>query len=279
MSHVLIAGYGALGKVVASLLISAGYQVTALSRQPKEIPPGIDFIQGDLTQIRSDQLPKAIDWVIYCAAADNHSEEAYTNAYLQGVKQLLNKLQRKPLQGFFFISSTGVYGQDQGQVVTEGSETKPTQFSGKILLAAEQQVQQSGISHCCLRFSGIYGPGRTYLLRKICEGGLLAEPGQHFTNRIHIEDGAGFIVHLIQQGSFLPIYNVSDSKPCLKREVVEWIGTQLGKSFPDEAPTNKVTGKQVSNQRLLETGYQLKYPDYKAGYTPLLGEYSFRIDT
>jgi len=98
-----------------------------------------------------------------------------------------------------WVSSTSVYGNNQGDWVDEASPTHPISFSGKLLLEAEQQIQSLPCAHSIVRFSGIYGPGRTRILSQIKAGvGRAAKPEQ-WSNRIHSEDCAGVLAHLIER--------------------------------------------------------------------------------
>jgi hypothetical protein len=51
-------------------------------------------------------------------------------------------------------------------------------------------------------------------------------------------------------------------------EVLTWIAHQLGWAVKDMQAAR--TGKRMSNQRMLATGFELQYPDYKKGYQALI---------
>ena len=94
-----------------------------------------------------------------------------------------------------------------------------------------------------------------------------------WTNRIHRDDAAAFIAHLINMHIRSQLtqdcYVVTDSFPVSQYEVLQWIaqqrGVEVGKSMPQV-----LGGKRMSNQRMLATGFSLQYPDYKVGYSAML---------
>ena len=119
--------------------------------------------------------------MVYAAAADRSTEEAYRLAYVDGVRNLLAApaLQRSPPRRFFFVSSTAVYAQDDGEWIDESSPAGPTHFRARLLLAGESLVRESAsaatATRCCV--SGIYGPGRTRLIERVRSGRAIDAPG------------------------------------------------------------------------------------------------------
>jgi dTDP-4-dehydrorhamnose reductase len=94
-----------------------------------------------------------------------------------------------------------------------------------------------------------------------------------WSNRIHRDDAAAFIVHLIKMvldgQSVQDFYVVTDSCPVSQYEVLHWIAAQMGMDVGTEIP-EIIGGKRMSNQRMLSTGFSLKFSDYKAGYSAML---------
>jgi nucleoside-diphosphate-sugar epimerase len=104
-----------------------------------------------------------------------------------------------------------------------------------------------------------------------------ASASPHYTNRIHVEDCAGVLAHLIELAkvqALEPVYLATDSSPTPMREVVSWIAQQLDVSdFLAADAVNERGNKRISNQRLLSTGYVLRYPDFRLGYRELIADY------
>ncbi len=129
------------------------------------------------------------------------------------------------------------------------------------------------VAHSIVRFSGIYGPGRERLLTQVRAGkGRPAEP-QQWSNRIHADDCAGVLAHLIGRfadgASLAPVYVGTDCLPVTQHDLRNWMAAQLGVTLEDEIVLQKSI-RRCSNQRLLEAGYKFIYPSYKEGYLSLI---------
>ena len=129
-----------------------------------------------------------------------------------------------------------------------------------------------------MRLSGIYGEGRLYLVSTAKD--LAKWPQEnHWSNRIHRDDAAAFMVFLVTQAlagkALAPCYIVTDAKPTPQYEVLQWIATKLNVEAQVATPVIE-GGKRLSNQTMLATGFKLQYPDFKAGYQSLLNEVSMQ---
>ncbi len=122
------------------------------------------------------ELPEDVDIVVVAIAADTSTEDAYRAAYLNGVKNVLDALERPSIepQRILFVSSTAVYKDSGGAVVDESTPTEPTRFSGKVLVEAEDllfaRTRGTKTQPISLRLGGIYGPGRTRLIDQVRSG-------------------------------------------------------------------------------------------------------------
>jgi nucleoside-diphosphate-sugar epimerase len=217
---------------------------------------------------------EAFDVIVISMTPAERSDAGYEQAYVQTCRNLVAGLKRHQQQPrlVLFVSSTAVYGQNDGSWVDESSPTQPESFSGNRLLEAEQVIQESGFAHSCVRFSGIYGPGRNRLIEQVKQQRASASP--HYTNRIHADDCAGVLAHLIElqhKQDLAPVYLATDSSPTPMVEVVSWIAEQLGiRDFLASDAVNERGNKRISNQRLLASGYSFRYPDFRAGYASLI---------
>src|SRR6202012_5242651 len=124
---VLILGCGYLGRAAGRELVARGFDVTGWGRSvggagelPDDgIPPGI----GDLADPSDwEGLPRNFDAVIHCASSGGGGAEVYRRVYLEGARRALREL---PRARFLFVSSTSVYGQNDGSLVTEASPAEP----------------------------------------------------------------------------------------------------------------------------------------------------------
>ncbi len=292
MARILVAGCGYVGSELARVLVAEGHQVWGLRRRPQALPQGVRAAGADLTQparlaelfARSDG-PRGLDVVVYAAAADGGDEAAYRRAYVDGPRNLLEALRRageRPRRSFF-TSSTGVYAQDDGSWVDEDSPTEPTSFRGARVLEGERLLLASEIPATVVRLGGIYGPGRTRLAERVRRGEAELPTGPtRWTNRIHRDDAAGILRHLIalELAGRSPgaVYVGVDDEPASQADVLRWLARRLGVELPDRAespaaPTSaRAPGrnKRCRNARIRALGYRFRYPTFREGYEALL---------
>jgi nucleoside-diphosphate-sugar epimerase len=283
-TRILIAGAGDLGVRAGLLLHAAGAQVFALKRNPSDLPPELHPLAADLTRPETLTSLPEVDQVVYSVAADTSSDEAYQQAYVVGLSNLVQSLsvQRAPLERVLFVSSTAVYAQTDGSWVDESSLAEPDGFSGIRTLQAEALLQHAGFRHVVLRSAGIYGPGRTRLLDQVQSGKASYDPQQpEYGNRIHVDDLARAIVHLLQLSTAASLYNAVDHEPAPRQQVLQWLATSLGApapravasaaaAEPSSARRARATDKRVSGSLLRESGFQFVYPSYREGYAQLI---------
>jgi len=274
MKRLLIAGCGDVGIRLGRRLDPQQWLVHGLRRNPQALPANVQPVRADLLDPGSlKEVAEHWDAVVYQATPDERTPEAYRNAYVRGLENLSRHCATKRL---VFVSSTGVFGQSQGEWVDERSATQPDAFSGQILLEAEALVSQLG--GLTVRFSGIYGPGRDFLIRSLQSGRAecRASPPQ-WTNRIHSEDCAGVLAHVLELNNPATVYCASDSRPAPRCDVLDWLAGQLDIPRPvrvapdhDSRDADANQGKRVCNRQLLDSGFTFQYPDYITGYRELL---------
>lgn len=272
MSKILIAGCGKIGTALATSLTEQGHDVFALRRHiPTESDPRIHWISIDLNDASTlKQLPHGIEYVYYTAAANDYSSTAYQHAYVDGVINLQNHLDTTVTKRCFYISSTAVYGQVNGEIVDETSVTEPTNFSGQTLLDGEAIWT---LPVTCIRAAGIYGPGRTRMIDSIRNGDATLSPQPVFTNRIHSDDLVGFLQHCLALEKPHPIYIACDNESATKNDVITWLATQCHVPLPQQTSDENSpqrSNKRCSNTLLRASGYTLLYPTFREGYSELL---------
>jgi len=281
--RILIAGCGYVGSALAERLVAAGHTVFALRRRPRGLPAGVEPVPADLSDPGTLRgLPPDLAAVCYTASADRGEEAAYRAAYVEGVANLLAALPERRVR-LVFTSSTGVYAQREGEWVDEASPAESDHFSGRTLREGERLLERSGHDAVVLRLGGIYGPGRTRLVDRVRSGEAelpAVAPGAPplWTNRIHLEDCAGALAHLLALPTPAPLYLGVDSEPAEQATVLRWLAGRLGvpepkpsSDPPGTGPASRPRGsKRCRNRRLLASGYRLRFPDFRAGYDALL---------
>ncbi len=276
MPKILIAGCGYVGAALGARLVAAGHEVWGLSRDPARLPAGVRPLAADLTEAQTLRaLPPALDTVFYTAGSAGYSEAAYRAIYVDGVRHLLHALDEQGhAPRLFFTSSTGVYGQSDGEWVDEDSPTAPGSFSGQLLLEGEQLFLGSPFPATILRLGGIYGPGRTSLIDKVRAGEASCAAGRpRHTNRIHRDDAAGALHHLMGLAQPAALYLGVDDEPAARCTVYRWLAARLGVPAPPtiaEPARRRGGNKRCRNARLRATGYPFRYPTFREGYAALL---------
>jgi nucleoside-diphosphate-sugar epimerase len=274
VSRILIAGCGDVGNALGIRLGRRSDMVWGLRRDPAALAQGIRAVQADLAQPSTlGVLPKGLDAVVYAAAADAYHETAYRQIYVDGVNHMRRALERSGQNPrFIFVSSTSVYGQNHGEWVDEDSSTDPVGFSGRLMLEGEALLQAYAGEAVSVRFGGIYGPGRNRLIDAVRSGsGCQGEP-PIYTNRIHKDDCAGVLMHLLDLVSPQRIYLGVDSHPAPQCEVMHWLSERLGVPVPSrQRRPGAGSGKRCGNRRLLASGYRLLYSTYREGYEAVIG--------
>lgn len=260
MNKILVVGAGYLGEAVIRVFRDAGWDAQGASLGGGAGLLACDVSDGDSVS----SLPDA-DAVVHCAASGRGGEEAYRRVYAEGCDHLIRRF---PHAKLLFTSSSSVYAQHDGELVDEGADTVPDRETGKILLDAENAVVSSG--GVVARLAGIYGPGRSVLLRKFLDGeAVIEEDGRRFINTIHRDDAARAIFHLLNLDRFPAgeIFNVCDSVTLTQLDVYQGLAEMFGKDLPPHGPRdlNRKRGwthKRVSNAKLRETGWQPVYPSF-----------------
>lgn len=278
--RLLILGCGDIGLRLVRALPTNQYWITGVRRQIQmHSLSNFAYHQADLYQPSSmqsllEQMQPNV--IVVTMTPSERSDQAYQQAYVQTCDDLLHALRllnQKP-RLILFASSTAVYAQDDGSWVDETALTEPNTFSGKRLLEAESRLRDSEFPVCIIRFSGIYGPGRERLINQVKSGKISSSSA--FTNRIHADDCARVLAHLIEKqkaSSIDYLYLATDSCPETLHQVHLWLAEQLQiKNWTLSGETNERGNKKVSNARLLNTGFEFLYPGYQQGYATLITE-------
>jgi len=275
---VLVVGAGYVGTALLGRLATLGCPSYALKRSFSAPPAGAQAIVADLTDPQSlASLPRDLRSIVYLLSPDASTDDAYRAAYVTGLQNLLasDAVRGSELERIVFASSTAVYGQNDGSLVNEDAATEPEGFSGRRLLEAEALLRTAPVPTVVVRFAGIYGPGRQRLLTSVQDGTASVGTRPRLTNRIHRDDCAGFLLHLLQLENPAPLYIGVDDEPCDLNVVLTWLAETLGAPplhTSDAGGSGRERGgnKRCSNQRLRQSGYQLSYPSFREGYGALI---------
>ncbi|MCK9563302.1 MAG: NAD(P)H-binding protein [Bacteroidales bacterium] len=274
---IFLIGFGDIARRLASRLVADGCDVSALRRTAMG-ESGIRTFRGDcrdealLAEVLAGQ-----EAVVVTLAPDAFTEQSYRDTYEAGARALARVLTAAsaPPRQVLWVSSTSVYGESDGGWVHEATPARPQGFSGRSLLAAEDIIRRQPVPAVVVRFSGIYGPGRTRLVDQV-RGGHCAPPRPpQWSNRIHSEDCAGVLHHLIRRQragkQLAPLYLGTDCEPVPLHEVHQWLAQRLGVAVVENPDVAMRANRRCSNTLLLASGYRFIYPTWREGYADLLG--------
>jgi nucleoside-diphosphate-sugar epimerase len=270
MNRIVILGCGFVGARAARLFVRGGWDVTGVTRTKESAArlAGEPFkamacdISGDLSG--RIELQDADALISAVSPGRGGGEEAYRQVYLRGLENAIAGLKPKRV---LFVSSTSVYAQNDGSWVTEESPAEPVTATSRILREAEEVALANGGQ--VARLAGIYGPGRSVLLRKFLDGTAVIEgDGTRHINQIHAEDAAGALYHMIARDLPPGIYNVVDDQPVTQAKCYGWMAERLGRPLPPHGPLDMnrkrgVTDKRVSNAKLRSLGWAPEYLSYR----------------
>lgn len=291
MSVRLIAGCGYLGFRVAQRWLELGDEVYALTRSEVRAAElrraGLRPIVGDVTHPESlTQIPEC-DSVLHAIGYDRSAAPSKRQVYVDGLQALLKQMKER-CRVFVHISSTSVYGQQDGELVDETSPAESTEESGSICRDAEQLVRESGLpASAILRLSGLYGPGRLLSrIESLRTGDPLPGPEHAWLNLIHVDDAAEAVLRATAfinaqskeyTSSDCRLWLVSDDCPILRGDYYRRLSQLVGAPEPvfrTDQTSRHMRGinKRCLNQRLKqELQVALQFPTINEGLRSACG--------
>ena len=255
---------------------------------------GFQAVQADITDADSlAQVPDG-DVVVFAASSGGRDAETARTVYIDGQQTALDVFARRdnPPERYLYTSSTGVYGNHDGDWVDEQTPLDPTTAKTTMLAEAETLALSASKTHdidgTVARLSGIYGPDRyrieRYLERPVVEG---------YRNTVHRDDVAGAIAFLLTEDVARDeVVLVSDDEPASRWTFADWLADQCGVAPPAKRTVEEaletadselrrrrlLTSKRCSNAKLRELGYEFRYPTYREGYAEAISAYRSATD-
>lgn len=271
--NILIVGSGYVGQRLAVRLRSSGRRVWSLRRTP--VPADPYALAVDLTRPGPFRLPdESFSHVIISVGLKSAPPEDYRALFLDGINYLADLLKGHPIQRMIFTSTTGVYGDAHGAWINEDTPPQPERPATVCYLEAEHQLRALSLPVVLTRLSGIYGPGRTRLIRSIQDGSAYRTSGPpQFLNHLHVDDAAAALAHLLFLNDPASLYILNDHLPAERNEVLCWLANRLNRPPPllsADLPPRRGGNKRCCNRRLIESGYRFIHTDYRSGYSSLI---------
>ncbi len=286
--RLLIVGCGDVGLRVLRLVLPR-WRVLALTSSPERMPQlraaGALPLWGDLDQPATlGRLAGLADAVLHLAPPPATGKtDPRTRALLQalargtGVRQLV------------YCSTTGVYGDCQGQWVGETRGLQPQNERAWRRADAEAQVRyfgrHTGARVCVLRVPGIYGLDRPggHPGERLARGTpALRAQDDVYTNHIHADDLARACVAALVRGRPQRVFNISDDSTLRMGEYFDLAADLLGWPRPPRISRQEAQrtlspmlmsfmseSRRVVNERMKrELRLHLRYPSVREGLAP-----------
>jgi nucleoside-diphosphate-sugar epimerase len=288
--RVAILGCGYVGIELGRQLTAAGHDAVGVRRSDAGLDAiedaGFDAVRADLTDAASLSAVPDVDWIVYAASAGGRGVEAARTAYVDGLRTVVETFgsRSSPPARLVYTSSTGVYGDHDGDWVDESTTPDPATERQRVLLEAERiALAADRMDGTVVRFGGLYGPDR-YRLDYYLDGPVT----EGYLNSIHRDDAAGVVAHLLETGRARnEVVLAVDDEPVSKWAFADWLADECDRPRPpkqtvaERAADGEVSrrvraNKRCANDRLHELDYDLRYPTVWAGYRPAID--AFRSD-
>lgn len=280
-----IFGFGYTANRLAQKLIHLGFNVVGTTRQERKkatnYPSAITLIDFESSNIEY-HLSQSTHILITVPPAEGMGD------LVLSYYSALIKRHAVHIEWIGYLSSTGVYGDHQGNWVNEESICRPKSTSGIIRLDAEKAwfsyAKSKQLPLHLFRLAGIYGSERNPLERiQSGKNFSIFKEGQVFS-RIHVDDIVSVLLASINNPHPLSLYNIADDEPAASH-VVEAYAASLLHQLPlplipfEEASLSPreqefyLSNRRVSNLKIKnELGVVLHYPSFREGLTQIWSE-------
>ncbi|WP_224269895.1 NAD-dependent epimerase/dehydratase family protein [Haloprofundus salinisoli] len=295
--RVVVLGCGYVGLELGRQLTASGHDVVGVRRSDDGLDAvesaGFEAVRADVTDAASLASVPDADWLVFAASSGGRDADTAREVFVEGQETALSAFFERDdaPERYVYTSSTGVYGDHDGDWVDEETEIEPTTEKTRVLTEAERVARETpheyGDDGTVARFAGLYGPDR-YRLERYLEGPVT----EGFLNMVHRDDAAGAVAYLLETDRGRDeVVLIVDDDPVDKWSFADWLADECGVDRPpkrtkeerldagelSEAARRRIlTSKRCSNARLREFGYELRYPDYRAGYAPAIERYRER---
>ena len=274
-------GHGFSARALAARLVPQGWRIVGTTRSPDKadaiadtgvepvVWPGADL--GALIA----QFPNVL-----VSAGPDSAGDPVLNAVEDAV------IRAAPdLRWVGYLSTTGVYGDHDGDWVDEDTPLTPSTKRGRARVAAEARWQAiPDLPLHIFRLAGIYGPGRGPFAKvRAGTARRIIKQGQVFS-RIHVEDIAQALELSLQRPDPGAVYNLCDDDPAPPQDVIAHAAELLGLPVPPAIPFDQADmtpmarsfyaeSKKVRNDRIKQAlGWAPQFPTYRAGLAALLAQ-------
>ncbi|MBI1906999.1 MAG: SDR family oxidoreductase [Rhodocyclales bacterium] len=191
-------------------------------------------------------------------------------------------------QRIVYISTTGVYGDRAGALVSETDTCRPDTDRARRRVDAERRLRRfaarNRVCVCVLRAPGIYAADRLPVERLERGTPILSAEDDVYTNHIHADDLARLACVALFRGRPGRVYNAVDDTRMKMGEYFEFAADALGLPRPPRMGRAELSAKltpmalsfmaesrRLCNDRIRdELRLRLRYPTVREGYAAAL---------
>jgi nucleoside-diphosphate-sugar epimerase len=278
--RMVVAGLGYAGGAIAAEAAAAGFAVTGTARDPARVrpPAGVAVVSFDAA---SEAIRATTHLVVTAAPEDG---DPILAAHAEAIAAA------PALRWIGYLSTTGVYGDRGGAVVTEITPPAPGQPRSIRRLAAEEAWRAAaaarGAALDLFRVGGIYGPGRSALDElRAGVARRVRKPGHAFS-RIHRDDIALAVVAGARRPDGQRVLHLVDDEPAPSADVVAEAARLLSVPPPPEIAFEEARARMspmalsfwAENRRVANDatkralGIVWRCPTYREGLRRILAE-------
>ena len=293
MTRIAILGCGYVGLELGRQL-APDHDIVGVRRSKTGVErierAGFDAVQADVTD--PDELARVpdVDCVVFAASSGGRGADAAREVYVDGLRTAIESFgaREQSPDRLIYTSSTGVYGDHDGEWVDEDTPIEPTTEKTEVLAEAERITREEAVDHgmdgTVARFAGLYGPDR-YRLDRYLDGPVTAG----YLNMVHRDDAAGAIRYFLDVDIARDeVVLVVDDEPVSKHAFAAWLADECDAPRPEkrtkaerladgdlsEAARRRIeTSKRCTNDKLHDLGYEFTYPTYREGYRAAIDAY------
>jgi nucleoside-diphosphate-sugar epimerase len=279
MKKLLIYGYGYTASYLVETLNTENYLIIGSSREEKKFNSDnkkVKFINN--SQVNNCLLKDDITHILVSVPPNDLGD-----IFIQNYREIITK--NKNIEWIGYLSATNVYGDHNGELVSESSQTKPKTKKGINRLVAEKQwlelISKFNLPIKIFRLAGIYGPNRN-IKERLIKGSVknIFKEGQFFS-RIHVEDVANILSLSMNNITKNKIYNLADDFSCNLNVIIEYLCEKNSLIKPAQIDFDDMSldykkesffleNKRVDNSLVKKDLLKnFKYPSFKEGYKNL----------
>ncbi len=284
-------GTGFIGQALCPTLISRGYSLTVLSRQPAGQVQAVCGQVEALSDLQNLEGHVGFDAVINLAG-EGIADKRWSDSRKQALRESRITLTRKlasvirswktPPEVLVSGSAVGFYGDQGSKPVTE-STAPADEFTHRMCRDWENEALalSSEKTRVCLSRTGIVvGPGGGFLKRmllpfKLGLGGRIGD-GHQYMPWVHREDVVSALIWMLETPGASGAYNVVSPDPVTNRRFTSELAGVLNRPafIPVPSPVLRMalgemarlllTGQKAFPKKLTDEGFSFAYKELKA---------------